>query len=185
MLIRKCPKCENTIEYSSERTKNDAEKNNSKCSSCKRKGSRPKPNTECAICETKIYRRPCRIKDNNFCSYGCRNKYYSGDKAFKIKQKAKPRDRSREKELRREKKQRAIEKMGGKCQKCGYNKCPAALEFHHKDPNEKDFTIKDIVAGSWSKIEGELEKCIMLCANCHREEHWRINNESRTTEKTI
>jgi hypothetical protein len=66
----------------------------------------------------------------------------------------------------------AVEYKGGKCKRCGYNKCTRALEFHHLDPNEKDFgiTAKGFTR-SWEKTKIELDKCIMLCANCHAEEH--------------
>ena len=70
-------------------------------------------------------------------------------------------------------KQLAIDYKGGKCINCGYNKCAAALQFHHKDPAIKSFDIS--VAGftrSWQKIKEELDKCDVLCANCHAEEHW-------------
>jgi 5-methylcytosine-specific restriction endonuclease McrA len=59
------------------------------------------------------------------------------------------------------------------CQKCGYNKCSAALDFHHVDPNDKEFPIAKMWSYGWGKdrVSRELEKCIVLCANCHRELH--------------
>lgn len=69
---------------------------------------------------------------------------------------------------------KCIEYMGGKC-RCGYNQCVGALEFHHKDPTQKDPKIRfGNSRVSFKKIEKELDKCIMLCANCHREEHEKI-----------
>lgn len=67
----------------------------------------------------------------------------------------------------------AVEYKGEYCQRCGYNKCIGALEFHHLDPSKKDFSISQDGgnARSWSKIKLELDKCIMLCSNCHREVH--------------
>jgi hypothetical protein len=63
---------------------------------------------------------------------------------------------------------------GGKCQKCEYNKCLGALDFHHIDPKEKDFGIsKSGITKFSDKIMLELDKCILLCANCHRELHYR------------
>ena len=53
---------------------------------------------------------------------------------------------------------------------CGYDKNISALEFHHLDPNEKDFTISGTKCG-WNDLQKELDKCIMICANCHREIH--------------
>jgi 5-methylcytosine-specific restriction endonuclease McrA len=59
---------------------------------------------------------------------------------------------------------------GGKCQICGYDKCSAALEFHHVDPRTKDFTISQRMT-TFEAIRRELDKCVLLCANCHREVH--------------
>jgi predicted transcriptional regulator len=67
-------------------------------------------------------------------------------------------------------KQKSVEYKGSCCEMCGYDKCISALEFHHKNPNEKDFSIggKSI---SWERIKNELDKCILVCSNCHREIH--------------
>jgi hypothetical protein len=66
-------------------------------------------------------------------------------------------------------KERAIAYLGGKCQVCGYDKCAAAMDFHHRDPRQKDFHISS--KQSWEAIQPELDKCCLLCANCHRETH--------------
>lgn len=73
-----------------------------------------------------------------------------------------------------------LEYKGGKCQNCGYNKCPAALDFHHRNPKEKDFSIcQRYNYGKLNdKIKKELDKCDLLCANCHREEHWAIKTKA-------
>ena len=71
-------------------------------------------------------------------------------------------------------KKKAIKHLGGKCQRCGYDKCARALQFHHIDPNEKDFQISGSNNKSWEKIEKELEKCILVCSNCHAEIHDEI-----------
>lgn len=60
--------------------------------------------------------------------------------------------------------------MGGKCQVCGYDKCYRSLEFHHLDPDVKEFTIGSSTRG-WASLLKEAEKCILLCSNCHREVH--------------
>jgi hypothetical protein len=70
---------------------------------------------------------------------------------------------------RLELKERAIAYLGSKCCLCGYDLCPAALEFHHLDPKEKDLVISRSM--SWKRIEAELKKCELLCSNCHREVH--------------
>lgn len=59
---------------------------------------------------------------------------------------------------------------GGKCERCGYDKYLGALEFHHTDPSEKDFTIGNRDFRLKDCIE-ESKKCVLLCANCHREIH--------------
>ena len=63
--------------------------------------------------------------------------------------------------------------MGGGCQHCGYDKCLAALEFHHLNPNEKEFSISRIgvTVKLTDRIKKELAKGILLCSNCHRETH--------------
>lgn len=70
---------------------------------------------------------------------------------------------------------KAIEYKGGNCQLCGYNKCVRSLQFHHLDPSQKDFSIsgKSI---SWERIKNELDKCILICANCHGEEHDKLDH---------
>lgn len=75
----------------------------------------------------------------------------------------------KKRELRREWKLRAIEKMGNKCAHCGGVFPPCVYDFHHLDPKEKE--ISPAAAPSWEVLEKELSKCIMLCANCHRVEH--------------
>ena len=75
-------------------------------------------------------------------------------------------------ERQQEIKRRAVEYKGGKCQICGYSKCQAALEFHHV--GQKDFTIANSSLVSFEKIREELDKCAILCANCHREEHEKM-----------
>jgi predicted HNH restriction endonuclease len=60
--------------------------------------------------------------------------------------------------------------MGRKCQLCGYNKCVRALHFHHIDPSLKEFNISS-QNSDWTKIQIELDKCILVCSNCHMEIH--------------
>jgi len=67
---------------------------------------------------------------------------------------------------------KAIDYKGGHCQVCGYSNCREALEFHHLDAHWKDFGISDRgYTRSWTRIVKELDKCVLLCANCHREVH--------------
>ena len=64
-----------------------------------------------------------------------------------------------------------VEYKGSKCFICGYNKCNKALEFHHLDPNEKEFVIGHNRSFSIEKLKKEVDKCIMVCSNCHKEIH--------------
>lgn len=67
-------------------------------------------------------------------------------------------------------KQRLVDYKGGKCQICGYDRCINALEFHHVNPEEKDFTISGGTK-SFDTLKPEIDKCILVCSNCHREIH--------------
>lgn len=70
-----------------------------------------------------------------------------------------------------EKKKKAISYKGGCCNHCGYDRYYGALQFHHLDPNEKEADWQKLRKRSWSKIKEELDKCLLLCANCHAEVH--------------
>jgi hypothetical protein len=70
-----------------------------------------------------------------------------------------------------------IEYKGGKCEICGYSKCNSALEFHHKDSSTKDDTISLMMSQEYEVIKKEVDKCNLLCSNCHRELH---HNEKAT-----
>lgn len=71
-------------------------------------------------------------------------------------------------------KMRALEYLGGKCNDCGIQSdIPAIYDFHHKDPKEKDFAISQSGSTrSWKLVERELDKCVLLCSNCHRIRHY-------------
>lgn len=77
------------------------------------------------------------------------------------------------KKWRKKIKEIAITAMGGGCQICCYNKCTTALELHHINPEDKDFGFGFLLAScrNWKVIYDELAKCVLLCANCHREIH--------------
>lgn len=72
---------------------------------------------------------------------------------------------------RRETKLFAVRYLGGKCIKCGYNKCLAGFDFHHRKPSEKDFEIGRMKWRSIEELIAELDKCDLMCRNCHAEEH--------------
>lgn len=71
---------------------------------------------------------------------------------------------------------------GGKCERCGYNNYLGALDFHHINPNEKDFTIGNRNFKLKECVE-EIKKCVLLCSNCHREIHAGIWNIREILEK--
>ena len=71
---------------------------------------------------------------------------------------------------RRKVKSTLIAEAGGACQLCGYNRYQGALEFHHRDPAEKNFGFSSGgVARSIDALRAEARKCVLLCANCHAE----------------
>lgn len=77
-------------------------------------------------------------------------------------------------------KQQAVLFKGGKCCICGYSKCNAVLQFHHLDPKLKAPEFKDKAVTRQGKnfetIKPELDKCVLLCANCHGEVHAGISS---------
>mgnify|MGYP000049955768 FL=1 len=69
----------------------------------------------------------------------------------------------------------AVEYKSGKYMLCGYNRCIQALEFHHLGNTGKDFGISDKgYTRSWERVKKEIDKCVLICANCHRELHTGI-----------
>lgn len=73
-----------------------------------------------------------------------------------------------------------IDERGGACESCGYNKCRAALDWHHLDPSKKDFHVGDGNTRSIAITRAEVAKCKLLCANCHREAHDAIANQKQS-----
>ena len=101
-------------------------------------------------------------KQLKYCSKKCKNKYFDT--------KLRP-DYS--KTRGRDIKWQLIKLAGGKCSKCGYNKNLAALRFHHINPLEKSFELDQRACAnrSFKELKKELNKCILLCMNCHIEIH--------------
>lgn len=78
-------------------------------------------------------------------------------------------------------KSQMVEYKGGCCVRCGYKKYQGALEFHHLDPNEKDFNPSRLKNYSFNEIiKSELDKCILVCSNCHREIHDEMIKQKET-----
>lgn len=68
-------------------------------------------------------------------------------------------------------KQELVDRLGGKCIDCGWSGPLPAFDFHHKDSTQKDFNLSK----TYKKMEeviAEIDKCVLLCSNCHRVRHW-------------
>lgn len=87
-------------------------------------------------------------------------------------------------EFRRKRKIFLVEYKGGKCEICGYDECVWALDFHHLEKEEKKFSLsRSGNTRSLEKDKKEVDKCILVCANCHREIHY--NNYNNNLNKAI
>lgn len=83
-------------------------------------------------------------------------------------------DRGRTRKKRHSHKSKAIEYLGGKCFDCGLVSIyPEVYDFHHTDPSIKEKDPGSLMHCSWARLEEELKKCVLLCANCHRIRHAR------------
>ena len=82
-------------------------------------------------------------------------------------------------------KKRIVSAFGGYCGICGYDKCLAALELHHLVSSEKEFSISSALASpkSWPTLVSELEKCVCVCSNCHKEIHAGLTPDIRNCPK--
>jgi len=97
------------------------------------------------------------------------NKYYQKNKAYY---------RQKTKEHKARVKQWVFEyKQTHPCIECGADH-PAYLVFHHRDPTAKDLEVANMISRGWGlrRIEKEIEKCDVLCANCHMLLHWEEND---------
>jgi 5-methylcytosine-specific restriction endonuclease McrA len=113
---------------------------------------------KCQVCETLLTGR-----QRNFCSVKCKAQSVNNKHKNYLAQQTRGLERKR----------KLIEIAGGQCCDCGYKKNIAALEFHHIKPEEKSFGI-DLRKCSnlqWDKLVDEIKKCVLICANCHRERH--------------
>lgn len=82
--------------------------------------------------------------------------------------------------IRKAIKKQLVKYKGGKCEICGYNKCIGVLQFHHINPEEKDFDISSQYNNGqldMQKMYEEVDKCLLLCANCHGEQHFLEEEE--------
>lgn len=118
---------------------------------------------KCKLCENEF--SDDSYKNKVYCSSKCKSKayYYANQgNCYAIQ---KDRGLIRKLDL--------IERSGGKCESCGYDKNIAALTFHHIDPKLKSFELdmRNLSNHSQKVIDKEFEKCMLLCANCHFELH--------------
>lgn len=102
-----------------------------------------------------------------YCSNKCKQKHHY----LKVKDNPNTSHAQTIRGLRR--KIKLVDLKGGKCEICGYNKNVAALEFHHLDSSLKEFQLdaRKLSNTNWETILKEADKCILICANCHREIH--------------
>lgn len=110
----------------------------------------------CIQCDKKL-----NGKQKKFCSITCKNRYSNS-----WNQSA-----ERQKDRGTKRKQTLVDLKGGKCIICSYNKCLRSLSFHHRNPSDKKFSldIRRLTNTKWKKILEEVEKCDLLCLNCHME----------------
>ena len=108
------------------------------------------------LCYTEVI-RICKLCNNKFRDYQGRRRTRCGSCNTKIR--------------RFRTKATAIKFLGGKCIQCGWDGDQAAFQFHHLNPREKEFVLGSVANKSWETIKPELEKCLVLCANCHMIEH--------------
>lgn len=80
---------------------------------------------------------------------------------------------------RKKRKKMLVDLKGGKCEICGYDKCIEALEFHHLDPNKKEINISNSSIHDIELFKKEIDKCILVCSNCHKEIHAEIEREKK------
>lgn len=113
---------------------------------------------KCIVCNKELIG-----KQTKFCCNKCKHQTTNNKHQNYVKQQE--RALTRKKEL--------ISLLGGKCSKCGYNKNYAALQFHHLNPIEKEHNLdaRKLSNSTWEWCINEAKKCILLCANCHFEEH--------------
>ena len=83
-----------------------------------------------------------------------------------------PENRERQKLHYNGNKDRAIDYLGGKCKDCGGVFIRDVYDFHHRNPKEKSFGIGEKLQGVWKILPPELDKCDLLCSNCHRIRHY-------------
>ena len=74
---------------------------------------------------------------------------------------------------------------GGKCNHCGLDERyhQEIYDYHHIDPTEKEGSLSQMASKSWELVKKELDKCLLLCAHCHRKEHARLHYEEAASKR--
>lgn len=154
---------------------------------------------ECLLCGTHKIIQTCHLTDGRTTSCGqhnennlfntskekqcliCGEKFITNNPKRKYCFNCSPNDipaADRLRNIKRIIKHKLIMYKGGKCEICGYDKCEGALQFHHLNPQEKEFTISQVNLNesefSFENLLKEVDKCQLLCANCHAEQHYKI-----------
>ena len=116
----------------------------------------------CVVCAA-----PLSGQKQKYCSNACKQKHHY----HRVKHQTNTYHSQTLRSLRR--KLELVKMMGGKCKKCGYQGNLSALQFHHLDASKKLFKLDARILSNknWESIQKEAKKCILLCANCHFEEH--------------
>jgi DNA-directed RNA polymerase subunit RPC12/RpoP len=115
------------------------------------------------MCYTNINMKICKLCGKKFKDYQNKNRTRCGSCNTKIR--------------RYRAKSAAVKYLGGKCIACGWKGNQAAFQFHHTDSRKKDFVIGNVANRNWELIKSELNKCVLLCANCHAIQHSTKNEK--------
>lgn len=138
----------------------------------------PKKILESSIVDNKKICQQCKIKKDIYKDYYQSNGHTRNICKECVKENERKKYAEKQKEF-------ILFKSNFSCKKCG-EKRPYLLDFHHKNPNEKDFTISDKARINLENIKEELDKCDVLCANCHREQHYlNSHNEINNYEEQL
>ena len=80
-------------------------------------------------------------------------------------------NKNRSAQFRREFKETCIDYLGGECWSCKGEFPVSVFDFHHLDPAQKDVEVSKLTFKPWDEVVAELDKCALLCSNCHRQAH--------------
>ena len=81
------------------------------------------------------------------------------------------------------KKAKAVQMLGGKCKVCGKSEPLCIFDFHHRDPSTKEMNMSRLFERRWEVVVPEIEKCDLLCVNCHRTFHFLISQPAHNQER--